>query len=111
MSLFLGENQYFSKKIIHVFVIGQVKYLKFIVFIYLVLYLMLHYSTFIYPVVFAYNTLQNIFFLPRKLIFTYSGIFWEMHVLLFIDIRALSYYENDVYIVNISNGNNIYHVL
>ena len=29
----------------------------------------------------------------------------------FIDIRALSYYENDVHIVNIPNGNNIYHVL
>ena len=29
----------------------------------------------------------------------------------FIDIRALSYYEKDVHIVNISNGNNIYHVL
>ena len=29
----------------------------------------------------------------------------------FIDIRALSYYENDVHIVNISNGNSIYHVL
>ena len=29
----------------------------------------------------------------------------------FIDIRALSYYENDVHIVNISNVNNIYHVL
>ena len=25
----------------------------------------------------------------------------------FIDIRALSYYENDVHIVNISNGNSI----
>ena len=29
----------------------------------------------------------------------------------FIDIRALSYYENDVHIVNIPNGNGIYHVL
>ena len=29
----------------------------------------------------------------------------------FIDIRALSYYENDVHIVNISNGNSIYQVL
>ena len=29
----------------------------------------------------------------------------------FIDIGALSYYENDVQIVNIPNGNNVYHVL
>ena len=29
----------------------------------------------------------------------------------FIDIRALSYYENDVHVVNIPNGNIIYHVL
>ena len=29
----------------------------------------------------------------------------------FIDIRALSYYENDEHIVNISNGNSIYQVL
>ena len=29
----------------------------------------------------------------------------------FIDIRAMSLYENDVHIVNISNGNSIYHVL
>ena len=36
MSSFLGENQYFYKKIVHFFVIGQVKSLKFIVFIYLV---------------------------------------------------------------------------
>ena len=48
MSLFWGENQlFFYKKIIHFFVIGQVKFLKFIVFIYLVLNLMLHYSTYI----------------------------------------------------------------
>ena len=84
MSLFLGENQYFYKKKIHFFVIGQVKFLKFIVFVYLVLNLMLHYSTYIYPVVFTYETCQNIFFFwPRKRTFLYSGIFWEMHVLLF----------------------------
>ena len=29
----------------------------------------------------------------------------------FIDTRVLSYYENDVHIVNISNGSGIYHVL
>ena len=58
MSLFLGENQYFYKKIIQFFVIGQVKFLKFIVFSYFVLNLMLHYSTYIYPVVFSYKTCQ-----------------------------------------------------
>ena len=84
MSLFWGENQYFYKKLIQIFAIGQVKFLKFIVFTYLVLNLMLHYSTYIYPVVFTYKTCQNIFFfLPPKLTFLYSGIFWEMHVLLF----------------------------
>ena len=35
MSLVLGENQHFYKKIIHFFVIRQVKFLKFIVFIHL----------------------------------------------------------------------------
>ena len=60
MSLFLGENQYFYKKLIQIFVIGQVKFLQFIVFIYLVLNLMLRYSTYIYPVVFIYKTCQNI---------------------------------------------------
>ena len=45
---------------------------------------MLHCSTYIYRVVLTYKTCQNIFFfLPRKLTFLYSGIFWEMHVLLF----------------------------
>ena len=33
--LFLGENQHFIKKIIHFFVIGQVKFLQCIVFFYL----------------------------------------------------------------------------
>ena len=51
----------FIKKIIQIFVIGQVKFLKFIVFIYFVLNLMLRYSTYIYPVVFTYKTCQNIF--------------------------------------------------
>ena len=66
MSLFLGENQYFYKKIIHFFAIEQVKFLKFIVFIYLVLNLMLHYSTYIYPVVFTYKTCQIFSFLASK---------------------------------------------
>ena len=59
MSLFSGENQNFYKKNDHFFfVIRQVKFLKFIVFIYLVLNLMLHYSFYIYPVVFTYKTCQ-----------------------------------------------------
>ena len=83
MSLFLGENQYLYKKIIHFFVTRQVKFLKFIVFSYLVLNLMLYYSNYIYPVVFTYKTCNFFPVLPRKLTFLYSGIFWEMHVLLF----------------------------
>ena len=74
MSLFLGENKYFYKKIIEIFVIGQVKFLRFIVFIYLVLNLMLHYSTYMYPAVVTYKTCQNIFFFASKtdiLIFRY----------------------------------------
>ena len=51
----------FIKKIIQIFVIGQVKFLKFIVFIYLVLNLMLRYSTYVYLVAFTYKTSQNIF--------------------------------------------------
>ena len=43
--IFIKDNPFF--------VIGQVKFLKFIVFIYLVLDLMLHYSTYIYPVMFT----------------------------------------------------------
>ena len=71
----------FIKKIIQFFVIGE--FLKFIVFIYLVLHLMLHYSIYKNPVVFTYKTCQNIFhILPRKLLFSNSGIFWDMHVLL-----------------------------
>ena len=62
MSLFFGENQYFYKKKIQIFVIGQVKFLKFKVFIYLVLNLALNYSTYTYPVVFTYITCQTIFF-------------------------------------------------
>ena len=62
MYLFLGENQCFYKKIIQFFVIGQVKFLKFIVFIYLVLNLMLRYST--------YDILSCLLMKPPK-IFSY----------------------------------------
>ena len=54
--LYFWVNQYLYKKIIQFFVIGQVKFLKCLVFIYLVLNLMLHYSTYIYLVVFTYKT-------------------------------------------------------
>ena len=69
MSLFLGENQHFIKKIIHFFCnrTGKVftMYSFFFVFIYLVLNLMLHYS---YPVVFTYETCKifSFFALVRK---------------------------------------------
>ena len=44
---------------------------------------MLHYSTYIYPVVFTYKTRQNTFgFLVKNLQFLYPGIFWVMHLLL-----------------------------
>ena len=66
MSLFLGENQHFYKKIIQIFVIRQVKFLKFIVFIYLVLNLMLCYSTYIYLVVFTYKTCQIFSYFASK---------------------------------------------
>ena len=64
--LFLGENQYFYKKKIHFFVIRQLKFLKFIVFIYRVLNLMLHYSTYIYPVVFTLKPAKIFSFLALK---------------------------------------------
>ena len=82
---FWVKISFFIKKIIRFFVIGQVKFLKSIVFIYLVLNLMLHYSPYIYLVVFTYKTCPNIFFfcLENCHMFLYSGIFWEMHVLLF----------------------------
>ena len=63
---FLVKISIFIKKLSHFFLIGQVKFLKFIVFSYLVLYLMLHYSTYIYPVVFTYKTCQNMFFFASK---------------------------------------------
>ena len=48
ISIFIKNNLFF--------VIGQVNFLKFIVFVYLVLNLMLYYSTYIYPVEFTYKT-------------------------------------------------------
>ena len=102
----------FIKKIIQFFVTWQVKFLKFIVFIYLVLNLMLHYSTYISPVVFTHKTCQNIFFFCFENWHFYIQVYFgKCMFYYFIDIRALSYYENDVHIVNISNGNSIYHVL
>ena len=73
---------------------------------------MLHYSTNIYPVVFTYKTCQNIFFFGLENGHFYIQVYFEKCMFCyFIDIRALSYYENDVHIVNISNGNSIYYVL
>ena len=78
-----GWKTIFLQKIIQFFVIWQVKFLKFIVFIYLVLNLMLPYSTYIYRVVFTYKTCQNIIlFCLENGLFLYTGIFWEMHLLL-----------------------------
>ena len=54
---------------------------------------------------------KKVLFLPQKLTFFIQVYFGKCMFCYFIDIRALSYYENDVHIVNISNGNNIYHVL
>ena len=72
-------NQYFGdagpEQSLVLFVIGQVKFLKNIVFTYLVLNSMLHYSLYIYPVVFTYKTCQNIFFFSSKTdIFTFRYI-------------------------------------
>ena len=114
MSLFLGEYLYFYKKNNTIFHNRTDKvFLKFIVFIYLVFNLTLLYSTYIYPVAFTYKTRHNIFFsfFASKLTFLYSCIFGKCMFCYFIDIRALSCYENDLHIVNISNGNNIYHIL
>ena len=104
-SIFIKNNPFF-------FVIWQVKFLKFIVFIYLVLNLMLPYSTYIYPVVFTYKTCQNIFlFCLENGLFYIQVYFGKCMFCCSIDIRALLYYENDVHIVNTSNGNSIYYVL
>ena len=73
---------------------------------------MLHYSIYIYPVVFTYKTCQNIFFFGLENGHFYIQVYFEKCMFCyFIDIRALSYYENDAHIVNISNGNSIYYVL
>ena len=105
-------SNFMRKKIIHFFVIGHVKFLRFIVFIYRVLNLMLHSSTYICPVVFTYKTCRNIFFFCLENGHFYIQVhFGKCLFCYFIDSRALSHYENDVYIVNISNGNSIYHVL
>ena len=45
------------------------------------------------------------FFASKTDIFMFRYIFWKCLFCYFIDNRALSYYKNDVHIVNISNGN------
>ena len=104
ISIFIKNNPFFCNQTGKVF--------KFIVFIYLVLKLMLHYSTYIFPVVFTYKTCQNIFFFGHENGHFYIQVYFGKCMSWYlIDTRALSYYENDVNIVNISNGNSIYHVL
>ena len=61
ISIFIKNNP--------IFVIGQAKFLKFIVFIYLVLNLMLRYSTYIYPVVFAYKPAKIFSYFVSKTLF------------------------------------------
>ena len=68
MSLVLCENQRFFIKQKSNFcnLTGKVFFFKFIVIIYLISILMLHYSTYIYLVVNTYKTRQNIFvFYPK----------------------------------------------
>ena len=61
---------------------------------------------------FTYKTCQNIFFFGLENGHFYIQVYFEKCIIwYFIDIRALLYYENDVRIVNISNGNSIYYVL
>ena len=73
---------------------------------------MLHCSTYIYPVVSTYKTCQNIFlFCLENWHFYIQVYFGKCMFCYFIDMGALSYYENDAQIVNIPNGNSIYHVL
>ena len=50
-------------------------------------------------------------FLPQNPAFCYSGIFCEMLVLLLLVYLDIAILKNDVHIVNMSNGNSIYHVL
>ena len=88
----------FIKKI-QFFVSGQVKFLKFIVFIYIVLNLILPHSTYIYPACLLIKAAKIISFLPRKLTFYIQVYFGICMFCCFIAIRALSYYGNDVHIV------------
>ena len=104
ISIFIKNNPIFCNQTGKVFI--------FLVFIYLVLNLMLHYSTYIYPVVFTYKTCKNIFFFCLENWHLYIQVYFgKCMFCYFIDIRELSYCENDLNIVNISNGNSIYHVL
>ena len=73
---------------------------------------MLPYSTYLYPVVFTYETCQNIFlFCLENGLFYIQVYFGKCMYCCSIDIRAMLYYENDLHIVNISNRNSIYYVL
>ena len=112
MSLSLGEKQCFYKKNNPILCNLTDKVFKIYSFTYLVLILMLPYSTYIYPVVFTYKTCQNIFlFCLENGLFDIQVYFGKCMFCCSIDIRALLYYENDVHIVNISNENRIYYIL
>ena len=64
---------------------------------------MLQYSTYLYPVVFTYKACKNsIFFASKTDIFIIQVYFGKCMFCYFIDIRALSYYENDVHIMETS---------
>ena len=52
-----------------------------------------------------------IFFCLKNWHFNIQVYFGKCMFCCFIAIRVLSYYENDVHIAKISNGNSIYHVL
>ena len=105
MSLFLGENQYFYKKKKSIFLYRTGKVFKIHSF-YLVLNLMLITQlTYILPCLLIKPAKIFSCFASKADIFIFRYIFWKCIFCHFIDNRALSYYKNDVHIVNISNGN------
>ena len=66
MPLFWGENQYFLKKKKKKCVSEHVMFLKFIVFIYFIINLMLNYLTYTYLVVLTYRTSHFCFVLASE---------------------------------------------
>ena len=86
MSLFLGENQYFHKKKNNPIFCNRTGK-DFKSYSFYLSWFKFHAALFNLHIscrVYLWNPLKHFhFFLPRKLTFLYSGIFWEMHVLLF----------------------------